>query len=52
MTKRLILVLLAALFTVNVSAEHYNYPVNKDGSVVTGVLTANFNPTGGVAPIP
>ena len=52
MNKRLILVLLTALFTVNVSAEYVEYPTNKDGSIITGVLTADFNPAGGVAPIP
>jgi len=52
MNKRLILVLLTALFSVNLSAEYVEVPTNKDGSVVTGVLTANFDPSGGVAPIP
>jgi len=52
MSKRLILVLLATLFAVNVTAAPVVYPTNKDGSIVTGVLTADFDPAGGVAPIP
>lgn len=52
MNKRLILVLFTLLFSVNALAEHNPPPTNKDGSVVTGLLTANFNPSDGVAPIP
>ena len=40
MTKRIFLVLLATLFAANVSAEPVEYPTNKDGSTITGVLTA------------
>ncbi len=55
MSKRLILVLVTLLFTANVVAFPVIDPAisnNKDGSVVTGVLTADFNPSAGVAPIP
>jgi pimeloyl-ACP methyl ester carboxylesterase len=52
MSKRLILVIFALLFAANVIAEPVVYPTNKDGSIITGVLTANFDPSAGVAPIP
>ena len=52
MTKRLILILLASLFAANVTAEPIEFPTNKDGSAITGILTADFNPTAGVTPIP
>ena len=52
MNKRLILILLTSLFAANVIAEPVEYPTNKDGSVITGVLTADFDPSNGVAPIP
>lgn len=52
MSKRIILVLLTALFTASVMAEPVVLPTNKDGSIITGVLTADFNPAEGVAPIP
>lgn len=52
MSKRLILVLLTLLFAANVTAKPVVYPTNKDGSIITGVLTADFDPSGGVAPIP
>jgi pimeloyl-ACP methyl ester carboxylesterase len=44
MTKRIFLALLATLFVANVSAEPVEYPTNKDGSTITGVLTAGFDP--------
>lgn len=44
MTKRILLVLLVTLFVANVSAEPIEYPKNKDGSIITGVLTAGFDP--------
>ena len=44
MTKRIFLALLATLFVANVSAEPVEYPKNKDGSTITGVLTAGFDP--------
>jgi len=46
MTKRLILLLLSlflSLYAISVNA-HHGPATNKDGSVVTGVLTASFNP--------
>lgn len=46
MSKRIILLLLVSLFTVNVSAEPVELPTNKDGSIITGVLTAGFDPLG------
>ena len=52
MTKRSILILLAALFAANAYAVPVEYPKNKDGSIITGVLTADFDPSNGVAPIP
>jgi len=48
MNKRLILLLLSlffSLYTFNVVA-HHEPATNKDGSVVTGVLTASFDPVG------
>ncbi|MGD8384260.1 MAG: hypothetical protein PVF89_02520, partial [Lysobacterales bacterium] len=50
MSKRLILLFLS-LFTLNVSAQ-YGPALNKDGSVVTGVLTARFDPSNSVVPFP
>jgi len=44
MTKRLILLLLS-LFAINIYAD-IEPALNKDGSVVTGVLTASFDPLG------
>jgi hypothetical protein len=57
MNKRLILVLFTVLFGANATADDpcidgNLYATNKDGSVVTGVLTARFNPSAGVTPIP
>ena len=46
MTKRIFLALIATLFVANVSAEPVEYPTNKDGSIITGVLTAGFDPLG------
>lgn len=46
MTKRIFLALLATLFVANVSAEPVELPTNKDGSLITGVLTAGFDPLG------
>lgn len=53
MTKRTLLVLFITLFAANVSAEPYELPTNKDGSPVTGVLTAGFDPldTSGNGPV-
>ena len=44
MTKRIFLVLLTTLFAVNAAAEYVEYPRNKDGSIITGVLTAGMDP--------
>ena len=44
MTKRIFLVLLAAVFTAQAWAEPVDYPTNKDGSTITSVLTAGFDP--------
>jgi len=52
MNKRLILLLLSSFFAINVLAAPVETPTNKDGSVVTGVLTADFDPSGGVTPLP
>jgi len=52
MNRQWVLVLLVSLFAVNVTAAPVEYPTNKDGSIVTGVLTADFDPSDGVAPIP
>lgn len=52
MSKRIILALLTTLFAASVLAEPITFPTNKDGSVITGILTADFNPAAGVAPIP
>ena len=54
MNKRLILILLSLFFTlstINVNA-HHEPATNKDGSVVTGVLTAGFDPFGNSYPEP
>jgi len=48
MKKRLVLPLLSILlllFTINVSA-HHEPATNKDGSIVTNVLSASFDPQG------
>ena len=57
MTKRIYLILLAALFAANAYAEPVDYPTNKDGSIITGVLTAGWDPldvsgAGPVVPFP
>jgi len=52
MSNRLILGLVTLLFAANAVAVPVVYPTNKDGSIITGVLTADFDPSGGVAPIP
>jgi len=51
MTKRLILLLLL-IFAININAHAGEAAFNKDGSVVTGVLTARFDPSNGVIPFP
>ena len=41
MSKRIFLALLTVLFAANVAAEPIVYPTNKDGSTITGILTAD-----------
>jgi hypothetical protein len=52
MNKRLILILLSALFTTNLLAVPVPPATNKDGSVVSGFLRANFDPSAGDIPFP
>ena len=57
MNKRLILILLTVLITGNLivsSALAIPVPpaLNKDGSVVSGLLTADFDPSNAVLPFP
>ena len=57
MNKRLILLLLSSFFAINVLAAPVETPTNKDGSIVTGVLTAGYDPLntkglGEVFPLP
>lgn len=52
MTKRIFLVLLTVLFAANAAAEPIVYPTNKDGSTISGILTADYDPTAAVVPIP
>lgn len=50
MNKRLILLFLSFI-TFNIHAQ-FGPALNKDGSIVTGVLTARFDPSNGVIPFP
>ena len=52
MIKRLILLLCTPFFVINVLAAPVAPATNKDGSVVTGVLTADFDPSNLVFPLP
>ncbi len=52
MIKRLILLLCTPFFVINVLAAPVPPATNKDGSVVTGVLTADFDPSNLVFPLP
>lgn len=52
MIKRLILLLFTTLFVINVLAAPVAPATNKDGSIVTGVLTADFDPSNQVFPLP
>ena len=52
MTKRIITILLITLFAANVLAEPVPPATNKDGSVVSGLLTADFDPIEGILPFP
>ena len=44
MTKRITLVLLAVMLSAQAWADPVVYPTNKDGSTITSVLTAGFDP--------
>lgn len=52
MIKRTVLLLLLALLTFNAFAIPTVPARNKDGSIVTGVLTAQYDPLNGVFPFP
>jgi pimeloyl-ACP methyl ester carboxylesterase len=52
MNKRLILTVLALVLTQEVLAAPTQPARNKDGSIVTGVLTAQFDPARGILPFP
>lgn len=52
MIKRLILLLFATFFVTHILAAPVEPARNKDGSIVTGVLTADFDPSGAVLPLP
>ena len=52
MNKRPFLVLLLILFAVTAIAAPVEPARNKDGSVVSGDVTANYDPLGGVNPLP
>jgi hypothetical protein len=52
MNKRFILLLLTTLISTNVLAKPVPPATNKDGSIVSGFLTANFDPSAGVIPFP
>jgi len=52
MNNRLLLALILFLFATAVQAEPVPPATNKDGSVVTGTLTANYDPLSGVYPLP
>ena len=52
MIKRLTLLLFTVFFAINVLAAPVEPARNKDGSIVTGVLTADFNPSGGILRLP
>ncbi len=52
MNKRLILLFVSALFVIQAQATPTSPARNKDGSIVTGILTAAFDPSNGVLPFP
>jgi len=52
MNKRLILLLVSILFVIQAQADPTFPARNKDGSIVTGVLTAEFDPANGIVPFP
>jgi len=52
MNKRLIVLLLTTIFVTQVQAAPTSPARNKDGSIVTGILAAAFDPSKGVLPFP
>ena len=55
MNKKFILILFTLLFAANAVADDccmVGPATNKDGSIVTGIVTADFNPSAGVTPLP
>lgn len=52
MFKRSVLLFVLALLSFNVSAVPTFPALNKDGTIVTGILTAAYDPLGGVFPFP
>lgn len=52
MNKRLLLILLASIFSLNVYAVPVPPALNKDGSYVTGILEAVFDPSNALLPFP
>jgi hypothetical protein len=52
MNKRLLLIFLASIFVFNVYAAPVPPATNKDGSLVSGNLQPNFDPSNGVLPFP
>ena len=52
MNKRLILLFLSSLLVTNVLAKPVPPAMNKDGSIVSGFLTADFDPSNAVLPLP
>ncbi len=52
MNKRLIFLLLSTVFVIQAQAAPTSPARNKDGSIVTGILTAAFDPANGVLPFP
>lgn len=47
-----LMLLTGGLSTFSALAEPFDIPSNRDGSTVTGIVTANFDPTNGVVPFP
>lgn len=47
-----LMLLTGGVFTFSALAEPFDIPSNRDGSTVTGIVTANFDPANGVVPFP
>lgn len=47
-----LMLLTGGFSTFSALAEPFDIPSNRDGSTVTGIVTANFDPTNGVVPFP